>query len=110
ALKGPQDAVVEMVKEYEHRRNLIVSELNKIDGVKCFKPRGAFYVFPDFSEISKDSMSLAMHILEKARVVTVPGVIFGPEIGEGHLRLSFATSRENLEKAVRRIREVVSNL
>ena len=110
ALKGPQDAVVEMVKEYEHRRNLIVSELNKIDGVKCFKPRGAFYVFPDFSEISKDSMSLAMHILEKARVVTVPGVIFGPEIGEGHLRLSFATSRENLEKAVRRIREVISNL
>jgi len=110
ALKGPQDAVREMVKEYGNRRNLIVSELNKINGVKCFKPKGAFYVFPDFSKISKDSMSLAMYILEKARVVTVPGVIFGPEIGEGHLRMSFAASREDLKEAVRRIREVISDI
>lgn len=110
ALKGPQDVVMKMIKEYEYRRNLIVSELNKINGVKCFKPRGAFYVFPDFSEISKDSMSLAMHILEKARVVTVPGVIFGPKVGEGHLRLSFATSRKNLREAVKRIKEIVSEL
>ena len=110
ALKGPQDSVKEMVEKYEHRRNLIVSELNKISGVKCFKPEGAFYVFPDFSEFSKDSMSLAMHILEKARVVTVPGVIFGPKVGEGHLRLSFATSRENLREALKRIREIVSEL
>lgn len=110
ALRGPQDEVNRMIREYQKRRDVIYSELSKIPGVKCVKPRGAFYIFPNFSEIMRDSTKLTYYLLEHARVAVVPGVAFGPVVGEGHIRISFATSTENLREAARRIREAIAEL
>ena len=91
-----------MLKEYEKRRNLIVERLNEIPKISCPIPQGTFYVFPDISKTGLSSMLLANILLEKAQVSTTPGEAFG-SLGKGRLRLSFATSRENIEKALDRI-------
>ncbi len=108
ALRGPQDCVREMVKEYEERRDLIFNEVNKIDGITSLKPKGAFYLFPNVSKFGS-SADLAMYLLEKARVVTVPGAAFGNH-GEGYLRLSYATSKEEIRAAISRIRDAIEKL
>jgi len=108
ALRGPQDCVREMVKEYEERRNMIFDEVNEISGITSLKPKGAFYLFPNVSKLGS-SLDLAMYLLEKARVVTVPGTAFG-ECGEGYLRLSYATSKENIAEARSRIRDAIEKL
>ncbi len=109
ALKGPQDFVEKMVKEYEGRRNLIYKEVNKIDGIASLKPRGAFYLFPNIRRLGLSSIDLAMYTLKKARVVTVPGTAFG-DYGEGYLRLSYATSKEKIGEAISRIREATEKM
>jgi len=109
ALLGPQDCVKKMVKEYDRRRRLILNEINRIEGVHCLTPKGAFYVFPKISEFGLSSEELAQHILKKARVATVPGSGFG-RFGEGHLRLSFSVSQENIKKAIERIRIALEKL
>ncbi|MDE1852603.1 MAG: pyridoxal phosphate-dependent aminotransferase [Thaumarchaeota archaeon] len=102
ALGGPQDSVKTMVDEFHRRRELIVSRLNAIPGVKCPVPAGAFYAFPDVEEFGMGSFEMSEHLLKEGKVGVYPGVGFGRR-GEGRIRLSFATSRENIEEAARRI-------
>lgn len=109
ALKGDQGPVERMVKEYDARRKFLVDALNSIKGVKCPRPGGAFYVFPDFSALNMNSMELAEMLLLKAGVCTVPGSVFGAG-GEFHLRISYASSIENLREGVERIRTFIENL
>jgi aspartate aminotransferase len=117
ALKGPQEAVENMRREFEERRNIIVEGLNAIEGVKCLKPKGAFYVFPNISstfgkkspskKLINNSLSFSEALLEEAKVGVVPGAEFG---AEGYIRLSYATSRENIKKGLERIREFILSL
>lgn len=116
AITGPQEAVEFMRKEFEMRRNFFHEELNKIEGISCDKPEGAFYLFPDISKLfhhSTDvlkvdsSFDLAMYLLYEAKIATVPGSAFG---AEGYLRMSYATSMNNLEEAVKRLKSAVNKI
>lgn len=109
ALRGPQDETKKMVNEFKRRREVIVSGLNKIQGIKCKKPRGTFYVFPNIKDLGMDCRKLSDFLLNKAGVALLSGTAFG-RYGEGYLRLSFANSVENIEKAMRRISEAVEEL
>lgn len=106
------DSVVEAMRaEFEARRDLIVGLLRKIPNVKVPQPKGAFYVFPDVSAYLggkiADDIQLASYLLETAKVATVPGTVFE---GPGHIRLSYACSRADIEKGVSRIAEALSQL
>jgi aspartate/methionine/tyrosine aminotransferase len=102
ALKGPQTEPERMVAEFKKRREVIVSGLNSIEGITCKKPHGAFYVFPNVTGTGMDCRKLGDHLLYNAGVAVLPGTSFG-KYGEGHLRLSFANSVENIKKALDRI-------
>jgi aspartate/methionine/tyrosine aminotransferase len=102
ALKGPQNEVERMVAEFRKRREVIVSGLNKIKGITCKKPHGAFYVFPNIKGTRMDCRKLGDYLLNEAGVAVLPGTSFG-KYGEGYLRLSFANSIENIKKALDRI-------
>jgi len=104
ALTGPQNCVQEMVKEYDRRRRLVLNELEKIEGLSYVKPKGAFYVFPNFSSFEESDEAMALHLLKNARVVTVPGSGFG-EAGKGHLRISYSVSYKQVEEGMKRIKE-----
>ena len=104
ALTGPQNCVQEMVKEYDRRRRLVLNELEKIEGLSYVRPKGAFYVFPNFSSFEESDEAMALHLLKKARVVTVPGSGFG-EAGKGHLRISYSVSYKQVEEGMKRIKE-----
>lgn len=111
ALNLPDQAVEAMRAEFEARRNLVVRELRAIPDVVCPMPEGAFYAFPDISaylgaKIATD-VELANYLLDTAHVAVVPGSVFE---GAGHIRLSYATSRENIVNGVARIREALLNL
>lgn len=114
ALTGPQDEVERMRQAFESRRNLIVSELSKIDGLVCPTPEGAFYVYPDVQGLlgrtwegvtPTTSLELADLILDKAEVAVVPGEAFGPS---GYLRLSYALGEEPLLEGVQRLQRLFS--
>jgi len=109
ALDGPQNCVDEMVAKYDVRRKFIVKALNEIEGLSCLEPKGAFYAFPNISALGRSSSKVAMSLLETSKVVCVPGTAFGPR-GEGYLRISYASSLEDLEEGVRRIKEGVKKL
>ncbi|MBX5321213.1 MAG: pyridoxal phosphate-dependent aminotransferase [Candidatus Bathyarchaeota archaeon] len=109
ALKGPQDAVDRMVAEFRKRRETIVSGLNKIKGITCKKPIGAFYVFPNITGTGMKSKELSDYLLNEAGVAVLPGTSFG-KYGEGYLRISFANSVENINKALNRISQALKNL
>jgi aspartate aminotransferase len=109
ALRGPQEAVDQVVAEYRRRREALVSGLNAIPGVRCRMPQGAFYVFPNVSAFGKTSNWLAEYLLEQAGVALLPGTSFGPN-GEGYLRLCFANSIENIQKALSRMSEGLRRL
>ena len=106
ALDGPQDCLAQMRDEYKRRYEYLLDALNAIDGVECEGCDGAFYAFPSFKAIIdrmpdiRDDVELAAWMLENAGVAMVPGTAFG---APGHLRLSFATSMENLQSCVERI-------
>jgi aminotransferase len=102
ALTGPQDCVQEMLREYGKRRKLVVDELNLIGSLPYTVPEGAFYVFPDFSAFERSDEALALRLLKEAGVVTVPGSGFGPS-GEGHLRISYSISYEQIKEGMERI-------
>ncbi len=106
ALKGPQTEPEKMVAEFKKRREVIVSGLNSIDGFSCKKPHGAFYVFPNTAGTGLDCRKLGDHLLYDAGVAVLPGTSFG-KYGEDHLRLSFANSVENINKALDRISKAV---
>jgi len=109
ALHGPQDEPKKFVEEFRRRREVIVDGLNKIKGITCKKPRGAFYVFPNIKSFRTESKKLADHILQDAGVAVLSGTAFG-SYGEGYLRLSFANSVENIKKAMERISESLKRL
>lgn len=109
ALRGPQDAVAEMVAEFRRRRDAIVSALNAIEGVRCSSPYGAFYAFPDVRALPIGAAGLADRLLEEEGVAVLDGVGFGAN-GAGHLRLSFAASLENLLEAAERLRRLIGRL
>ena len=107
ALKGPQDSVAKMVAEFKTRRDIIVNELNSIDGFKCIPPKGAFYAFPKF-EFDIKAADLVMKLAE-AGLICTHGSAFG-EHGEGHLRFSYATSQENIQKGMEILGNVAKDL
>lgn len=108
-LVGPQDESYKMVEAFRQRRDVIVDGLNDIPGFKCLKPKGAFYVFPNIEGTGKKSKSLADYLLQEAGVATLSGTSFG-KYGEGFLRLSYANSVENIEKALGWIKGAVAKL
>jgi aspartate/methionine/tyrosine aminotransferase len=105
ALQGPQDAVDTMVKEFQKRRDFIVSGLNQIPGVRCTLPDGAFYAFPNVTGTGMPTRELADLLLNEAGVACLSGTAFGSH-GEGYLRFSYANSLENISEALGRIRKV----
>jgi aspartate/methionine/tyrosine aminotransferase len=107
ALTGPQDSVGEMLAEFRARRDLIVAGLNDLPGVECITPQGAFYAFPRITETGLPADELADLLLDEAGVACLSGTAFGRH-GEGHLRLSYANSRENIARALERIGETLS--
>ena len=108
ALRGPTAPLQAMVKEFRARRDLVLKEIAKIDGLATYHPNGAFYVFPRF-EAKIDSGTLCERILKKASVAVTPGSAFG-EAGEGHIRISYAASRDTILEGLRRIAEIVRGL
>jgi len=109
ALKGSQEEPARMVAAFKRRRETIVSGLNNINGVTCKKPLGAFYVFPNITDVGMNCRRLSDYLLNNAGVAVLPGTSFG-QYGEGYLRLSFANSVEKIEKALNRISEAVDSL
>lgn len=109
ALTGSKREVKHMVSEFERRRNFVVSRLNKIKGITCQVPQGAFYVFPNIKSFGKSSKWIANYLLEKAGVALLDGTSFG-DYGEGYLRISYATSIENLKEGLNRIEKALQKL
>ena len=109
ALTGPQEEPAKMVEEFRARRELIVDGLNAIPGIKCAKPAGAFYVFPDISGTGLTGREMADRLLYEAGVAAMAGTAFG-RVGEKHVRFSYANSRQNLTEALRRTRAFVESL
>jgi aspartate aminotransferase len=116
ALNGPQDSVAMMLAEFDKRRKYIVEKLNAMDGVSCFTPKGAFYVFPNFSglygrsfkgKVIENSTDFADYLLGEAKVSIVPGIAFG---ADDCARLSYATSMDNIVKGLDRIEAAISDL
>src|SRR6185436_19195281 len=111
ALTGEQDSLKMMLAEYKRRRDWLIPALNKIEGISCAMPEGAFYAFPNIKgvlgENCKTSAEFARLLLHKAHVVVSDGAAFG---SEGYLRMSYANSLENLQKGVERIKEAVQQI
>jgi len=108
ALTGPQDAVAMMLAEFDRRRKAVVAGLNGLPGVSCIVPKGAFYAFPNVSQTGWKAKKLASALLEDAGVATIGGPDFGVH-GEGYIRLSYANSLENIERALGRMGEFLKN-
>src|SRR6266508_873283 len=116
AIRGPQEELAPMVREFHNRRNVIVDKLNAVDGIHCLKPQGAFYVFPNIAALLGKTgkgkkltspCDLADYLLEEAKVAGVPGEDFG---SNEHIRFSYATSLEDIEKNYARIRDAIAKL
>jgi aspartate/methionine/tyrosine aminotransferase len=108
ALTGPQDAVHDMVAEFDRRRRVVTEGLNALPNVSAATPKGAFYAFPNISRTGWKAKPLASALLEKAGVATIGGPDFGVH-GEGFIRLSYANSTENIRKALGRIAEFLDS-
>jgi len=106
ALTGPQDAVRDMVAQFDKRREIIVRELNALPGVRCADAAGAFYAFTNIAETGLSAMEAQNRFLDEAGVATVAGTSFGAW-GEGYLRFSYANSTENILEAMARIRKLL---
>ena len=109
ALEGPQDCVDEMVAEFRRRRDFLVAALNDIPGISCRQPHGAFYAFPSVRALPLSSRDFADRLLSEFGVAALSGDAFGAA-GRGYLRLSYANSLANLERAVSRLRRAVEAL
>ncbi len=102
ALTGQQESVSLMVAEFKKRRDLIVEGLNRIPGISCVRPRGAFYVFPNIKQLGMGCEEFADFLLNEHGVAALPGTHFG-RFGDGYLRFSYATSQENIKKGLERV-------
>lgn len=109
ALTGSQEPVAQMVAEFKKRRDFMVKALNEIRGLSCLNPGGAFYIFLNNEESGMSCEDFTTFLLQKGNVAVVPGTAFG-EFGSGHVRISYATSMENLEKAAMRIEKAMNEL
>ena len=116
ALNGDQKCVQDMLRLFKERRDLIINLLNRLPGVTCLSPSGAFYAFPDFSrflgkeadgKLLKDTFDISEYILRSSSVVTVPGDGFG---APGHIRFSYATNKQNIEKGIKRIQNALKKI
>jgi aspartate/methionine/tyrosine aminotransferase len=109
ALGAPESehAVHRMVKVFEHRRNLVVDGINEIPGMRCARPQGAFYAFPNIEGTGFDEHELASRLLNEAGVAVLPGTAFG-EAGKGFIRLAYTQSEDELKLGLRRIKEFVA--
>jgi aspartate/methionine/tyrosine aminotransferase len=107
ALTSSQEMAKAVVLDYQHRRDRIVAGLNQIPGIHCQVPQGAFYVFPNISALGMSSQQLAQRLLDEAGVAVLSGTDFG-KYGEGYLRLCYATSLENIDRALERIAKMIS--
>ncbi len=105
ALSGDQACVEEMRKAFQERRDLMMEWIDRLPGVSCVCPAGAFYTFPNIAALGMGSTELAEDLLEKARIAVVPGVAFG---WDSHVRMSFADSLENLEKGMKRFQDYLT--
>jgi len=108
ALNGPQDDVQAMITEFRKRREVIVEGLNAIPGVRCRKPAGAFYVFPNVTALGMKSNQVQEALLEEAGVAALSGTAFGSN-GEGYVRFSYANSIENIQEGLRRFEAFAQN-
>ena len=108
ALQGPQDAAHKMVAEFDKRRKIVVDGLNKLPGVSCIMPKGAFYAFPNIKRTGWKAKALASSLLEDSGVALIGGPDFGI-LGEGYMRVSYANSTENILKALDRMGEFLSS-
>ena len=104
ALQGPQDCVQEMISEYKKRRKILCDGISEIKGLTCLLPESTFYAFPNISALKKSSWDVAIYLLEKFKVATIPGSVFGKN-GEGHLRLSFAVDERTIKEGLFRLKE-----
>ena len=104
ALTGNQSFITDMMKRFKEKRDKIVEGLNSIPGFSCLSPKGAFYTFPNIKETGMTSQECADHLLYNAGIACLPGTAFGP-YGEGYLRFSYANTLENIDLAIKRIKE-----
>ncbi|HEY3315022.1 MAG TPA: pyridoxal phosphate-dependent aminotransferase [Bacillota bacterium] len=109
ALTGPQDGPAAMRAEFRRRRDVIVKGLNEIPGVRCAMPKGAFYVFPNVSAFGLPGKQVADYLLNEGGVACLGGTAFGQH-GEGYIRLSYATSLENIQEGLVKMREALAKL
>lgn len=109
ALRDEKDEVNGMVREYQRRRDYAVDAINKIEGISCRRPKGAFYIFINIKKLGKSSAEITEYLLNEAKLAFVPGDVFGPE-GEGYLRMSFANSYENIVKGCERLEKAIQKL
>lgn len=100
ALKSEQDCVYKMAEEFKKRRDFMVKEVSKMEGISCVNPKGAFYAFCDISRTGMDSFEFSRRLLEEAKVAVIPGAPFG---WDTHIRLSFATAIEDIRKGLQRM-------
>jgi aspartate aminotransferase len=109
ALSGPESehAVHRMVKVFEHRRNLVVDALNAIPGVRCARPQGSFYAFPNIMETGFDERELADRLLTEAGVAVLPGTAFGAA-GKGYIRLAYTQSEDELKRGLKQISDFIA--
>lgn len=114
ALNGPEDTLNEMVKAFKERRDFMVDKINSIENLSCLKPQGAFYVMVNISQllgktiggkVIENSIDLADYLLDNAKVAVVPGIGFG---NDNYVRLSYATSLENIKEGLDRIEKAIA--
>ena len=109
AVEQDQTEIVKMMEIYKERRDLLVDGLNEIPNISCLKNEGAFYVFPNITKTGMTSEEFADFILDKAKVALLPGTNFG-KYGQGYVRLTYATSVENIKEGLKRIKQALNNL
>jgi aspartate/methionine/tyrosine aminotransferase len=108
ALKGPQDEVARMVAEFDERRKVVVEGLNRLPGMSCAVPKGAFYAFPNIKRTGWKAKQFASLLLEDAGVAVIGGPDFGV-LGEGYMRVSYANSTENIQQALARMGDFLAS-
>jgi len=109
ALTGPQTDIENMIKEFDRRRELVYNALKEMPGIDVVKPLGAFYIFPSIRETGKTPDEITLYLIEEAKIAVVPGSVFG-DYGNESIRISYANSYENLEKAMENMHAALMKL
>jgi aspartate/methionine/tyrosine aminotransferase len=109
ALTGDQSSIAKMVEEYQKRRDIITSLLNEIPEIDCLNPQGAFYAFPNFSNLGLSSATLAELLLKKVGICASPGQVFGTKY-DGYLRFSYATALDDIQEGMEKLVEFLPSI